>query len=117
MTPEPGAEPVLTELPTPQPGPGEVLVRVMATSVNPTDVMTWQRGAFVTGEQAPFIGGFDVAGIVAGVGRGVTTLQVGDCVAGMPRFPHPAGTLRRVHHLTRSPPGPRHRDLGAGRSR
>jgi NADPH:quinone reductase-like Zn-dependent oxidoreductase len=37
---ESGKEPTLTELPTPEAGPGEVLVRVLASSLNGFDVAT-----------------------------------------------------------------------------
>jgi NADPH:quinone reductase-like Zn-dependent oxidoreductase len=75
----------------PQPGPGEILVRVQAAGVNPTDWKTRERGLFASGVKPPFTLGFDVAGVVEATGGGVTIFQVGDEVFGMPRFPHPAG--------------------------
>jgi NADPH:quinone reductase-like Zn-dependent oxidoreductase len=75
----------------PRPGLGEILVRVHAAGVNPTDWKTRGRGVFASGAKAPFILGFDVAGVVEEVGGGVTLFQPGDEVFGMPRFPHPAG--------------------------
>jgi NADPH:quinone reductase-like Zn-dependent oxidoreductase len=80
---------VETEVPAPL--PTEILVRVHAAGVNPADWKTRARGQFVTGHQPPFTLGFDVSGVVAAVGAGVTLFEPGDRVFGMPRFPHPAG--------------------------
>ncbi|RLU96836.1 NADPH:quinone reductase [Streptomyces griseocarneus] len=81
----------LVETDRPEPGPGEILVRVHAAGVNPTDWKTRERGAFYSGEAVPFVLGFDVSGVVEAVGNGVTLHAPGDEVYGMPRFPHPAG--------------------------
>ncbi|MFC8730991.1 NADP-dependent oxidoreductase [Luteimicrobium sp. NPDC057192] len=82
----------LSTVPRPVPLPTEVLVRVEAAGVNPVDWKT--RGgagmAHVLGEP-PFVLGWDVAGVVAEVGFGVTTLAPGDRVFGMPWFPRQAG--------------------------
>ncbi|WP_030990630.1 NADP-dependent oxidoreductase [Streptomyces sp. NRRL S-1813] len=75
----------------PVPGPTEILVRVHAAGVNPTDWKSRSQGAFLTGAKAPFTLGFDVSGVVEAVGLGVTLFAPGDKVFGMPRFPHPAG--------------------------
>ncbi|MGW1073979.1 NADP-dependent oxidoreductase [Streptomyces sp. NPDC002537] len=81
----------LVETDRPEPLPGEILVRVHAAGVNPTDWKTRARGSFYTGETVPFTLGFDVSGVVEAVGDGVTLYVPGDEVYGMPRFPHPAG--------------------------
>lgn len=88
-----GAPDVLkvVEVERPEPGRGEILVRVHAAGVNPTDWKTRRRGEFATGARPPFTLGYDVAGVVEAVGAGVTLFQAGDEVFGMPRFPHPAG--------------------------
>ncbi|KUO02550.1 NADP-dependent oxidoreductase [Streptomyces caeruleatus] len=88
-----GAPDVLKVIETrrPEPGRGEILVRVHAAGVNPADWKTRERGVFATGATPPFTLGFDVAGAVEAVGAGVTLYQPGDEVFGMPRFPHPAG--------------------------
>ncbi len=75
----------LAELPRPEPGPTEVLVRVTAAGVNPLDWKTRARGVFLG--RPPFTVGADVAGVVAALGAGVTRFAVGDRVFGMPRFP------------------------------
>lgn len=72
------------ELPTPVPGTGEVLVEITCTSVNPADWKT--REGKLSGYidyHFPFVLGFDLAGVVAAVGPGVTRRQVGDQVFGM----------------------------------
>jgi NADPH:quinone reductase-like Zn-dependent oxidoreductase len=78
----------LEEVPRPAPGPTEVLVRVRAAGVNPVDWKVRERGGFLG--QPPFTVGWDVAGVVEEIGRGVTRFAVGDRVFGMPRFPHEA---------------------------
>jgi NADPH:quinone reductase-like Zn-dependent oxidoreductase len=79
----------IVEIPRPSPGPTEVLVRVSAAGVNPVDWKTRARGGFLG--EPPFTVGWDVAGVVGDVGRGVTRFEPGDRVFGMPRFPHEAG--------------------------
>ncbi|OAR26753.1 NADPH:quinone reductase [Streptomyces sp. ERV7] len=81
----------VVETARPEPGRGEILVRVHAAGVNPADWKTRERGMFATGATPPFTLGFDVAGVVAAVGAGVTLFGPGDEVFGMPRFPYPAG--------------------------
>lgn len=82
----------LVDLPRPEPLPTEVLVRVVAAGVNPVDCKTraGKGMANVLGDP-PFVIGWDVAGVVEEVGRGVTTLAPGDEVFGMPWFPRAAG--------------------------
>lgn len=75
----------------PVPGPTEILVRVHAAGVNPTDWKSRTQGQFLSGAKTPFTLGFDVSGVVEAVGLGVTVFAPGDKVFGMPRFPHPAG--------------------------
>ncbi|MCO5998667.1 NADP-dependent oxidoreductase [Actinoallomurus rhizosphaericola] len=88
----PGGPEVLriAEVERPEPGLLEILVRVHAAGVNPTDWKTRARGTSMTGVPLPRPG-FDVSGVVEAVGRGVTLYEPGDEVFGMPRFPHPAG--------------------------
>ena len=75
-----GSPDVLTlrdDVDTPEPGPGEVLVRVRATSVNPVDTKIRQQGDQY-GIEPPIILGYDVSGVVEGVGAGVEDLVEGD---------------------------------------
>jgi NADPH:quinone reductase-like Zn-dependent oxidoreductase len=78
----------LVDVPRPEPGPSEVLVRVAAAGVNPVDWKTRSRGGVLG--QPPFTVGWDVAGVVEEVGPGVTRFAAGDRVFGMPRFPREA---------------------------
>jgi NADPH:quinone reductase-like Zn-dependent oxidoreductase len=75
----------LADVPRPEPGPTEVLVRVAAAGVNPVDWKTRLRGGFLG--EPPFTVGWDVAGVVESLGFGVTRFEPGDRVFGMPRFP------------------------------
>ncbi|TPJ81239.1 NADP-dependent oxidoreductase [Mesorhizobium sp. B2-6-2] len=85
----------VAEQPDPEPGPGEVLVRVKAAGLNPVDGAV--RGGFypLLGEP-PFILGWDISGTVAALGDGVTSLKLGDEVFGMPRFPKQAGAYAEL---------------------
>ena len=76
----PGIE--LREVPVPTPGPGEVLVRVEAASVCGTDLHIYNWDPWAQGRiHPPLIPGHEFCGIVAGVGRGVTTVKDGDKVS------------------------------------
>ncbi len=72
------------EYPDPVPGPGEVLVRVAASSVNPID---YKRRAGLTKDfypmQFPSLIGVDIAGTVVKLGPGVEGFSVGDQVFAM----------------------------------
>lgn len=65
------------ELPRPTPGPGQVLVRVRATSVNPLDLQT-RRGDYRDQVALPAVIGNDVSGVVAGTGPGADDFRQGD---------------------------------------
>jgi NADPH:quinone reductase-like Zn-dependent oxidoreductase len=77
-----GLKPKVTDLPTPIPGPEQVLVRVRATSINPID---WKQA---NGEARPILGatfpnfvpGYDLSGEVVALGPGVTGFSVGQRV-------------------------------------
>ena len=64
------------ERPRPVVGPGEILVRIVASGVCGSDVLEWYRI-----KKAPLVLGHEVAGTVAEVGAGVTAWRVGDRVA------------------------------------
>ncbi|HKM83856.1 MAG TPA: NADPH:quinone reductase [Candidatus Acidoferrum sp.] len=67
------------EVPTPKPGPGEVLVRVRAAGVNPYD--TYMRnGAYPVKPALPYTPGSDAAGTIEAVGEGIAKVKPGDRV-------------------------------------
>lgn len=77
LTPGNGVDGItMVDLPGPQPGPGEVLVRVRATSLNYRDLLIARR------TQQPLIPLSDGAGEVVAAGPGVTGYAPGDRVAG-----------------------------------
>ena len=72
----------ILELPDPVAGPGQILLRIHAAAVNPTDALI-RSGEHVRmfGRTAPppYVPGMDAAGVVAAIGEGVETdLRVGD---------------------------------------
>ena len=69
------------DIPRPQPGPGQVLVRVAAASVNPIDVKI-RRLAPAFAPKLPAVLGVDFAGLVEEVGDGVAEFAPGDEVYG-----------------------------------
>lgn len=76
--------PRIVDTPVPQPGPGELLVRVAANGLCHSDsLMVQMPAAFgeALGWRVPFTLGHEVGGWVAGLGDGVDGLQVGDPVA------------------------------------
>jgi alcohol dehydrogenase len=80
----------LAEVPMPIPGPRDLLVRVMASSVNPVD--TKQRLGIqrvVVRKTMPAILGMDVSGIVEAVGAEVTRFAPGDAVWSSPSHTRP----------------------------
>lgn len=71
------------QVPVPQPGPGEVLVQVAASGVNPLDIKIRQGGASHACHALPAVLGLDMAGTVVAVGADVYRFNVGDHVFGM----------------------------------
>jgi NADPH2:quinone reductase len=69
----------LEELATPQPGPGQVLVRNHAVGVNPVDTYL-RSNTDNRGPKLPYTPGSDAAGVVEAVGAGVTGVKAGDRV-------------------------------------
>lgn len=67
----------IVEVERPSPGPGEVLVRVRACSLNYRDLMATKNPR----QRRPIVPLSDGAGIVEAVGEGVTRVKPGDCVA------------------------------------
>jgi L-iditol 2-dehydrogenase len=74
----------LEEVPVPQPGPGEAVMRVRAASVCATDLRIFNHGHFKIPENAVRILGHEVAGEIVAVGEQVTYLSPGTRVAVAP---------------------------------
>ena len=73
----------LTEVAKPVPRPGEVLVRIKASGVNPLDLKIGAGQAAHARQPLPAVVGIDLAGTVEQIGPGVTGFSCGDAVFGM----------------------------------
>jgi len=71
----------LEEVATPAPGPGEVLLKVHAVSVNRTLDLAVRAGQYAHRPELPHVLGVDPCGTVEAVGEGVTARKVGDRLA------------------------------------
>ena len=91
---------VVKDIATPDPGPGEVRIKVLASAVNFPDLMQ-TRGEHQHKPTVPFVPGMELAGVIDAVGEGVTRFKAGDAVCGGGRGGMaeyavlPAATLRR----------------------
>ncbi len=98
------------ERPRPVPGPGQVLIRVHAAALNPKDLLI-RAGKFrwLSGRRFPRRTGYDWAGEVAELGRGVDDLAVGERALGMIQAMAGGACAEYVvaerGELTRCPPG------------
>ena len=72
----------LEEMPTPQIGPGELLVRVLASGICGSDVMEWYRL-----DRAPLVLGHEIAGDIVEVGDGVEHYKEGERVSAAHHVP------------------------------
>lgn len=89
VVPSADAQPTVTEVPDPTPGPGEILVRVVASSLNGFDLSV--ASGYLQGmmeHRFPVVLGKDFAGNVEAVGEGVTRFAPGDAVLGVVTKPH-----------------------------
>jgi NADPH:quinone reductase-like Zn-dependent oxidoreductase len=77
----------VVDMPTPEPGPEQVRVRVVAATVNPTDILFRSGGRQFdpTQEPPPWVPGQEVAGYIDALGGGVTEWHAGDRVAAVTR--------------------------------
>ncbi len=73
------------EAPTPRPGAGELLVRVCAAAVTPTELLWASTWATRDGgpRPLPVIPGHEFSGVVAALGEGVRVVRVGEAIYGM----------------------------------
>ncbi|QWC84548.1 NADP-dependent oxidoreductase [Nocardioidaceae bacterium] len=88
---------ILDEVSNPEPGPGQVRVRVAATSFNAVDGNI--RAGFMTGPfpvELPHTPGSDVSGVVDAVGDGVSGHSVGDRVVGFLPMTEPGASAEYV---------------------
>ena len=77
------------DIPQPEPGPGQVRVRMACSAVNPADFKVLEGqfvGRLLHGRPTPMVPGYDVAGVVDALGAGVTDLRVGDRVFGHQQY-------------------------------
>ncbi|MBZ4417537.1 zinc-dependent alcohol dehydrogenase family protein [Myxococcus sp. RHSTA-1-4] len=85
------------DVPTPTPGPGQVLVRVVVSGTNPVDAKLRQDGRWA-GLQPPSVIGYDASGVIEQVGPGVTEFKAGDEVFYTPEiFGNPHGTYAELN--------------------
>ena len=68
--------------PVPTPGPGEVLIKVLAAGVNGPDLLQ-RRGHYPPPKGASDLMGLEVSGEVSALGEGVTTFATGDMVCAL----------------------------------
>ncbi|WP_300605078.1 NADP-dependent oxidoreductase [Trebonia sp.] len=78
------------EVARPEPGLSQILVRVHAAGLNPTDWKHRAHSVFLG--PPPFTLGWDVSGVVEATGYGVTIVKPGDEVFGMLPYPHGVGS-------------------------
>lgn len=78
---EPASVLELGERPTPEPGPGQVRVKMTRAAIHNHDLWTI-RGSYGQRPPLPAIGGTEGAGVVDALGEGVTNLKIGQRVAG-----------------------------------
>jgi len=74
------------DLPTPEPRPGNVVLRVRASGVNRLEHYL-REGSVLTNIPLPHVLGSDAAGEIAAVGTGVTAFKTGERVVPMPGYP------------------------------
>src|SRR5262249_20215638 len=72
---------MLVEKPVPAPGPGQVLVKLKAVTINYRDLLT-VKGGYGSRQKFPLVPLSDGAGVVESVGAGVTSFKAGDRVTG-----------------------------------
>lgn len=72
----------IIDVPTPVPGPEDVLIETESAGLNYADIMM-RRGLYLGGPKPPFIPGFESAGVVAAVGEKVRGIEMGQRVVAM----------------------------------
>src|SRR3979409_1390453 len=90
------------ENPRPAPGPGELLIKVHAATVNPVD-WTVRQGHMqqLLPLKLPFVPGWDLSGVVEAIGTGVGKFKVGDeVIASLPLAHNRGGTYAECTIVT-----------------
>lgn len=77
----------LIEVPAPEPGAGQVQVRVLSAALNFPDVLMCQ-GLYQVRPELPFTPGAELCGEITALGEGVTDRTIGDRIIGMAALPH-----------------------------
>ena len=112
---KPGAPDVMGvfELPAPELGPEDVLIRVAFATVNPSDVLVRSgTSAFMLeGSSSPYVLGWDLSGVVERVGSEVTDFSAGDQVVACTDWPR---THRGAQAELVALPSRRHRAAWGG---
>ena len=93
----------MEEVPTPEPGPDQVLIRTAAIGVNHADLI--RRRTTPQASEGPPIPGLDVAGTIEAVGPGVNGWQSGDRVMGLVRGSYAEFVPAGINMVSRLPDG------------
>jgi NADPH:quinone reductase len=100
------------EVDRPEPGPGELLVKILYSGVNPVDYKIRQHGTW-TGTPLPAVLGYDASGVVEKAGAGVKDFKPGDEVFFTPEvFNNPHGTYAEYTVVRESIVAPKPASLG-----
>ncbi|ADO69895.1 zinc-dependent alcohol dehydrogenase family protein [Stigmatella aurantiaca] len=106
------------DVPPPTPGPGQVLIRIIASGTNPVDAKLRQDGSWA-GLKPPVVLGYDASGVIEQVGPGVTDFKPGDEVFYTPEIhQNPLGTYAELNTVSASivakkPPSLSHEEAAA----
>jgi len=84
---------VYEEVPDPTPKDGEVLLRIEAVGLNFADVLRRRGDDYPDPSPPPFTLGVEVAGTIAALGKGATSLEIGSPVLAIPG----AGGYAQIH--------------------
>ncbi|MDM1444458.1 zinc-dependent alcohol dehydrogenase family protein [Myroides odoratimimus] len=92
---------IIKEVPIAKPKFKEVLVKVLATSINPLDYQI-RRGDYKNELSLPVITGHDVSGVIVELGQGVENFKVGDKVYYSPEIFNGPGSYAQYHCASES---------------
>src|SRR2546429_2994321 len=95
----------LAEVPDPVPGPGQVLVKVLAAAANFPDVLMC-RGGYQVRPPLPYIPGIELCGEVVAAGPGVTGVAPGDRLVGGPVTRSCGGAFAELTLMNAATPPP-----------